>query len=246
MAAKTKKKPLGKVPADAIRMLEIPRLPKSVIKAFAALTDLTGTISDAMDAIGLVGAIPASVLRPALPGKRMVGQAITVRNVERREQIHRAAREGNNTMGETEAYNLAEQGDVIVIEGLTGCSNMGGQSATIAHREGCAGAVIDGSFRDPDASREAGFPIWSRGATQITGKWRLQTVEINGAVHIAGVQVRAGDLVCADEAGVCFVPREHLEAVLAESRKIDSADDQRKADIARGVDVAAIVSRKYK
>ena len=246
MPARTRKKLLGKVPPHAVRMLEIPRLPKSVIAGYRALTDLTGTVSDAMDQLGLVGAIPAAELRPTLPATRIAGQAVTVRNVERREQVLRAAREGVNTMGETEAYNLAGKGDIVVIEGLTGCSNMGGQSATIAQREGCAGAVIDGSYRDPDASRDAGFPIWARGVTQITGKWRLQTVEINGPVHIAGMAVEAGDLVCADEAGVCFVPRVHAEAVLAEARKIDAGEDKRKRDIARGVDVAALVTRKYK
>jgi regulator of RNase E activity RraA len=244
--AKTEKKLIGKVPPEAVRMLDIPRLPQSVVDGFSKLTDLTGTVSDAMDKLGLVGAIPASVLIPTLPAKRVVGPAITVRNVERKDQIFRAAQEGDNMMGETEAYNLAESGDVIVIEGLTGASNMGGQSATIAQRQGCAGAVIDGSFRDPDASRDSGFPIWARGVTQITGKWRLQTVEINGPVQIAGIQVRPGDLVTADEAGICFVPREHANEVLEQARKIDAGDDKRKQDIARGVDVKDLVTRKYK
>jgi len=41
----------------------------------------------------------------------------------------------------------------------------------------------------------------------LTGKWRMETVEVNGVVQICGIQVRPGDLVCADEAGVAFVPR---------------------------------------
>ena len=188
----TQKKLTGKVAREAIRTLEIPRLPHATIAGFAALIDLTGTVSDAMDNLGLAGAIPASVLAPTLPAKRIVGQAVTVRNVERQQSVFRSAAEAVNRMGETEAYNLAEPGDVIVIEGLAGVSNMGGQSATIAHRQGCAGAVIDGSYRDPDASRELGFPIWARGVTQITGKWRLETVEINGRVHVAGVSAPAG------------------------------------------------------
>lgn len=240
------KKLTGKVPRDAIRMLEIPRLPKEVLAGYAQLVDLTGTVSDAMDNLGLAGAIPGSKLAPTLPGKRIVGQAVTVRNAERQQSVFRSASEGINHMGETEAYNLAERGDVIVIEGLTGVSNMGGQSATMAHRQGCAGVVVDGSFRDPDASRELGFPIWSRGPTQITGKWRLETVEINGRVHIAGISVNAGDLVVADEAGVGIIPREHAAAVLQEARKIDAGDTKRKQDIAAGVDIASIWQKKYK
>lgn len=122
---------------------------------------------------------------------------------------------------------------------------MGGQSQTIARREGCAGAVIDGSFRDPDAGRAIGFPIWARGVTQITGKWRLETVEINGPLRIVGVQVQPGDLVVADEAGVCFVPHQQAQVVLDEATKIDAGDEKRKRDIANGVELSKLVPRKY-
>ena len=55
----TQKKLTGKVPREAIRTLEIPRLPQEIIAGFARLIDLTGTVSDAMDNLGLAGAIPA-------------------------------------------------------------------------------------------------------------------------------------------------------------------------------------------
>lgn len=236
----------GKVPRDRIATLSLPRLPGSLVDAYRGLVDLTGTVSDAMDALGLVGAVPAQVLQPMLAGRRAVGQAVTVRNVEKRQQVFRAASEKVNLMGEAEAHNLARPGDIVVIEGLMGCSNLGGQSATIGHRQGEAAVIVDGSIRDPDASRELGFPVWCRGVTPVTGKWRLETVEINGPVAICGVQVRAGDLVCADDAGVCFVPFDHAEAVLAEAMKIDAGDTLRKEEIARGVDVKTLVTKKYK
>ncbi|MBC7779133.1 MAG: RraA family protein [Proteobacteria bacterium] len=236
----------GKVPRERIVMLELPRLEASVLDGYRALVDLTGTVSDAMDALGIVGTVPAFVLQPMLAGKRAVGQALTVRNVEKKQQIFRAASEKVNLMGESEAHNLAEAGDIVVIEGLLGCSNLGGQSATIGHRQGEAAVIVDGSIRDPDASRELGFPVWCRGVTPITGKWRLETVEINGPVSVCGVQVRAGDLVCADDAGVCFVPREHAAAILDEARRIDAGDTLRKGEIERGVDVSTLMTRKYK
>ena len=83
---------LGKLPRDAIRMLELPRLPQDVIDGFKALVDLTGTISDAMDELGIVGVIPAYVLPPVTTGTRIVGPALTVRNIQRTAQIHKAAR----------------------------------------------------------------------------------------------------------------------------------------------------------
>ena len=69
---------------------------------------------------------------------------------------------------------------MLVIEGVMGCSNMGGQSATIAKRQGFVGAVVDGTVRDPEQYRGMGWPVWCRGFTPITGKWRMQTVEVNG------------------------------------------------------------------
>ena len=240
------KKLTGRVPPEAIRTMTLQRLPADLLQRFAAIDDLTGTLSDAMDKLGLAGAIPACVLAPTLPLKRLLGQAVTVRNVERTESPTHSAASGKGKMGEHEAYNLAEPGDVVVIEGLTGVSNMGGQSATLAHRAGCAGAVIDGSYRDPTVSRELGFPIWAQGVTPITGKWRLETIEINGKVRIAKVQVDAGDLVVADEAGVVFVPFTHVEAVLQEAEHIDQGDSRQKADIATGVGIATLAKTKYK
>jgi regulator of RNase E activity RraA len=116
----------------------------------------------------------------------------------------------------------------------------------VAQRAGCGGAVVDGGYRDPGASRALGFPIWSRGVTPITGKWRLETVEINGRVRIAGVSVDAGDLVLADEAGIVFVPFAHAEAVLAEAERIDRGDSRQKADIADGIDLATLAATRYK
>ena len=238
---------LGKLPREQIRMLELPRLPQDIIDAFKALVDLTGTISDAMDELGIVGVIPAYVLPPVTNGTRIVGPALTVRNIQRTAQIHKAAaHDKTNTQGETEAHNLAEPGDVLVIEGVMGCSNMGGQSATIARRQGFIGAVVDATVRDPEQYRSMGWPVWCKGFTPITGKWRMQTVEVNGVVQICGVQVSPGDLVCADEAGVAFVPRAQAAAVLEICRNIDKADTKRKADIEGGVNVSDLVTRKYK
>ena len=241
------KTPLGKIPREAIRLLELPRLPRDVVEGFKVLVDLTGTISDAMDQLGIVGVVPAYVLPPVTPGTRVVGPAVTVRNIQRVAQIHKAATvDKTNTQGETEAHNLAESGDVLVIQGVMGCSNMGGQSATIAKRQGFIGAIVDATVRDPDGYRSMDWPVWCKGFTPITGKWRMETVEVNGIVEICGVQVRPGDLVCADEAGVAFVPCARAADVLEIARQIDAGDTKRKSDIDRGVSVSDLVKKKYK
>ena len=60
------KQPLGKLPPDAFGMLDLPSIPADIIAGFRALPDLTGMSSDAMDELGIVGAIPASVLKPTM------------------------------------------------------------------------------------------------------------------------------------------------------------------------------------
>jgi 4-hydroxy-4-methyl-2-oxoglutarate aldolase len=236
----------GRVPREAIFRLDLPGLAPGILERFRQLDDLSGDVSDAVDQLGLRGAVPAATLAPSLPGARIVGQAVTVRNVERSESATRAAASGIGLMGEHEAYNLAEPGNVVVIEGLVDASNMGGQSATLAARSGCAGAIIDGSYRDPQVSRERAFPIWSRGVTPITGKWRLRTVAINGPVRIAGVCVEAGDLVVADDAGIVFVPFAHVEDVLREAERIAAGDKRQKQDIEGGIDLATLAATRYK
>lgn len=237
---------LGLVPAEAIRLRTVPKPSADLLACLDALDDLTASVSDALDNLGLPGAVPASMLAPVAPGQRMIGPALTVRNVERAETVTRAAASGKGQMGEREAFHLAETGDVIVIEGLIGISNLGGQSAAIAHRQGCAGVVIDGSYRDPRSARALGFPIWGRGITPITGKWRLRTTEINGAIRVAGIAVCPGDLVVADEAGVVFVPRQHAEAVVAEAEKIALGDKRQRSDIDGGVPLDHIARTRYK
>jgi len=58
--------------------------------------------------------------------------------------------------------------------------------------------------------------------------------------------VRPGDLVCADEAGVAFVPRERAAELLVIARQIDAGDTKRKADIDKGTSISALLTKKYK
>lgn len=238
--------PLGKIAPDRIRRTELPTLPLGAVERFQRLADLTGTISDVVDLLGIKCVVPASELRPIRSDQRIVGPALTVRNIRRSAEVYKAVTDASNTMGETEAHNLAKPGDVLVIEGLTGASNMGGQSASIGRRQGEIGAVIDGSIRDPDQYARLGWPVWCRGFSPITGKWRLETVEVNGTVQIAGVQCNPGDMVCADAAGICLIPHAAIETVLAMCEKFDRGDAAKQADIDAGMPLRELATKKYK
>jgi len=238
-----KKRPLGKLPAGAIGMLELPAIDAEIIEGFRALPDLTGMSSDAIDELGIVGVIPASVLKPVDPKARLVGRALTVKNVAASLSVPDAVATGVSGLAEIEAHNLAEPGDVLVLQGVDQVSNLGGMSATIGHRQGQIGAIVDGGARDVDHSREIGYGIWSRSVSPMTGKWRVQTVAVNKPVTICGIAVNPGDLVLADEVGVCFIPRDRAAEVLQRVRRIAANEEIRVAKIAAGAPVAELLPK---
>jgi regulator of RNase E activity RraA len=133
----------------------------------------------------------------------------------------------------------------MVIQGAPNISSMGGISATQGQKQGEVGAVIDGGIRDVAWQREIGYPIWSRDITPITGKWRAQTVEINGPVTICGVRVDPGDLVVADETGICFVPFDYIEDVLVRVEEIAAGEGRKHEDIEAGVSIPEVRARDY-
>ena len=234
MAAKTL---TGRIAADRIRMQSTPKPPAGAVERFLALGECTSLISDVMDDLGVPeGVIGASTLKPTLPGQLIVGPALTVRNIRQRSDPLKPDTHVNR-MAEFEAHNLAEDGDVLVIAGVSGMSNMGGISAMTGKRQGERGAIVMGGVRDVRHSRSIGYPVWASEITPVTGKWRLETVEINGEIDIGGVRVNPGDLVIADDTGVCFIPRAEIMRVLDICEKKKHAEDTRMDAIAQGVPV---------
>lgn len=214
-----------------------PATPKAIIDRFLALEDLSGTISDVLDKLGMRGVVGASILIPTISNSRIVGPAVTVRNVPQHLDSFESVSTNENRMTEIEGIFSGDPGDVLCIQGVRDTSNMGGIMAQLAKRQGLVGAVVDGGVRDVGQSRRMGLPIWSRDISPITGKWRCVTVEVNGAVSIAGITVRAGDLVVADETGTCFVPQHLIEKVLPMAEEITFKERAVMAEIDGGIPV---------
>jgi regulator of RNase E activity RraA len=124
-------------------------------------------------------------------------------------------------------------------------SNMGGISAQTGKRQGEVGAIVMGGVRDIAHSRAVGYPVWSSDVTPVTGKWRLETVEINGPVQLGTVRVMPGDLVVADDSGICFIPRDNILEVLELAEVKAKAEDIRCKAIDDGIAVPDISRATY-
>jgi len=228
----------GKIARERIQKMSVPRPPPGLLEGFRSLGDASGILSDVMDLLGITGVIGASTLKPTMPSKCMVGVALTVRNMVQREHVYETAKAKVNRMAEFEAHNLAQADDVIVIQGVQGISNMGGISAHTGKRQGEVGAIVSGGIRDVSHSRSVDYPIWSTEVTPLTGKWRIETVEINGDVEIEGVRVACGDIVLADSTGVCFIPMARAAEVLKLAKEVHAAEERKCRVIDNGTPVA--------
>lgn len=215
----------GLVPRERIKKIKFERPSAETVKRYLEIEDLTTSVSDVLDSLGVVGSVAGSHLAPLQTGHRVVGPAVTIRNiVERKTPTQGHHDKEMIRMSTRDIYYMAEAGDVLVTDtgGDLDVSNMGGQSCTVAKTRGLAGSIVNGAVRDANTIRKLDYPVWSCGVTPITGKFRIEAIEMNGPVQIRNVRVEPGDLIVADDSGVCVVPFEHIEHVIDVVEKIAS------------------------
>lgn len=225
----------GLVPQERIKQIKFERVSKDVIDRYLAIEDLTTSVSDVLDGLGIHGMVPASYLRPLTTGRKVVGPAVTIRNiVERKTPTQGYVDKETIKMSTRDIYYLSEPGDVLVTDtgGNLDVSNMGGQSCTVAQTKGLAGSIVWGAVRDAGSIRRIDYPVWSAGITPVTGKFRIEAVEMNGPIMIHDVRVQPGDLMIADDSGVGVVPFQHIEYVIDQVEKI-ARDEEHMAQLIR-------------
>jgi 4-hydroxy-4-methyl-2-oxoglutarate aldolase len=156
-------------------------------------------------------------------GKPMVGRAVT-------SLARPASPEGSTpplaTKHSVEMIDEAKPGDVgvIVMEGTLDIAAMGNLMGTTATVRGMAGMVLDGAIRDIWDIRRMGLTVYARASTPATAVGHYATVAKNLPVECAGVTVRPGDIIVADEDGVVVVPQERAEDVLKKAMEIDDRE----------------------
>jgi len=196
------------VPEDALVAGFKQTYPASVSDAVELVTGQSGTMRFDMKLVtgkAMVGRAVTSLARPALP---------------------EAATPALATKHSVEMIDAARPGDVgvIVMEGTLDIAAMGNLMGTGATVRGMAGMVLDGAIRDVWDIRRMGLTVYARSASPRTAVGHYATVARNVPVECAGVTVRPGDIIVADEDGVVVVPQERAEDVLKKAREIDDRE----------------------
>lgn len=136
------------------------------------------------------------LLNPAR-AKPLLGTAITVK-----------APIGDNLFFH-KALDMAQPGDVIVVDGASGCNrSLAGEiMMRFAAKKGLAGIVVDGCLRDLDGIELLDMPIYAKGITP-QGPWKFGPGEVNVPVACGGQVVFPGDILAGDKDGIVVIRRQ--------------------------------------
>jgi len=200
-------------------------------------------VSDAMDKLGLRDRV-VSGLEQRSSTRRIAGRVVTFRlvTIEEAPANHGAPRH----LG-TAAIELAQPGDVIVVEQRTGrdAGSWGGILTLGAKVRGIVGVIADGPVRDIDEARAYDFPIYCRALTARTARGRVAEAETNRPVTIGSVTVNPGDYVIADASGVAFIPASEIERVLDAAELIAGREAAMAKALLSGQPITAVMGADY-
>jgi len=197
-------------------------------------------VSDALDQLNLPPSV-TGLARLASRG-RVSGQVITVKLAAGSPPADAAPRHLCTT-----AIDMAEPGQVIVVEQRTGieCAGWGGILSNAAHLRKVSGVIVEGLARDIDEADEIGFTVFARGATARTARGRIHEAATGVPITVGDASVAMGDWVIADASGTAFIPQDRIADVLDAAERIASKEAGMTKVVLAGHPVSQVMGASY-
>lgn len=155
--------------------------------------------------------------KPLVPqGRRIVGQAFTLRFVPAREDL--ATPESWSSPRSTRgAIEDMPEGCIAVVDamGITDAGIFGDILCARMHKRGVAALVTDGVVRDAAGVIGTGLPVWCDGVAAPPSVAGLTFVNWQEPIGCGGVAVYPGDVIVLDADGAVLIPQALVSDVTA-------------------------------